>query len=297
MELTGLHILLTYQCAFECDHCFVWGSPRQSGVLTIAQLHEILRQAHEIDSLEWVYFEGGEPFLYYPVLLRAVQMATAAGIHTGIVSNVYWATTPEDALVWLKPFANLIEDLTVSSDLYHYNESDSQYARNAAAVAGQLGIPVGRLCTARPEQINPAHSVGQTSEGQSPVMYRGRAARKPVSRPALQPWEKFTACPRQDLRESGRIHLDPLGHLHICQGISIGNVFQHPLHDLCASYDPDAHPICGPLLAGGPVALVETYHLSHEPAYADACHLCYEARLQLRARFPEILTPDQMYGD
>ena len=26
MELTSLHILLTYQCTCECEHCFVWGS-------------------------------------------------------------------------------------------------------------------------------------------------------------------------------------------------------------------------------------------------------------------------------
>lgn len=297
MKLTGLHILLTYQCTFECDHCFVWGSPRQSGVLTIDQLHEVLRQAHEIDSMEWVFFEGGEPFLYYPVLLRGVQIATAAGFHVGIVSNAYWATTPEDALTWLKPFANLVEDLTVSSDLFHYSEIDSQHTRHAAIAAEQLGIPVGRISVAQPEQTNAPETVGQLPEGEAAVMYRGRAARKLVSRTTLRPWEQFTACPHEDLREPGRIHLDPLGNLHICQGISIGNIFQRPLREICDSYDPETHPICGPLLAGGPVALVETYQLPHEPAYADACHLCYEARLQLRARFPEILTPGQMYGE
>jgi hypothetical protein len=296
MKLTGLHILLTYQCTFECDHCFVWCSPRQSGVLTLEQIHEILHQAHEIDSMEWVYFEGGEPFLYYPVLLRAVQMATAAGFRTGIVSNAYWATTSEDALAWLKPFADLIEDLTVSSDLYHYTEADSQHARNAAQAAGQLGIPLGRICVAQPEQANSALSVGQIPVGESAVMYRGRAACKLASRAVLQPWDKFTACSHEDLREPGRIHLDALGNLHLCQGLSIGNIFQRPLRDICDSYDPAAHPICGPLLAGGPVALVETYSLPHASAYADACHLCYEARLALRERFPEILVPDQMYG-
>jgi hypothetical protein len=85
--------------------------------------------------------------------------------------------------------------------------------------------------------------------------------------------------------------------VHICQGISLGNVFETPLKDLCESYDAEAHPICGPLLAGGPVALVSEYAVPHEDAYADACHLCYEARRRLRERFPEILKPDQMYGD
>ncbi len=62
MKLSGLHILLTYQCTYECDHCFVWGSPRQNGVLTIEQIAEALTQAKEA-GVEWIYFEGGEPFL------------------------------------------------------------------------------------------------------------------------------------------------------------------------------------------------------------------------------------------
>jgi hypothetical protein len=54
--------------------------------------------------------------------------------------------------------------------------------------------------------------------------------------------------------------------------------------------------VIGPLLAGGPAELVRRYDLPREECYADACHLCYEARRALRDRFPEILTPDQMYG-
>jgi len=34
----------------------------------------------------------------------------------------------------------------------------------------------------------------------------------------------------------------------------------------------------------------------HAAAYADACHLCYTAREQLRPRFPHLLAPDAMYG-
>jgi hypothetical protein len=109
-------------------------------------------------------------------------------------------------------------------------------------------------------------------------------------------WDEFTSCPHEDLREPGRVHLDPLGNLHICQGVSIGNVFEARLAAICAGYDADAHPVCGPLLEGGPAGLVSEYNLPHEQAYADACHLCYEARLALRARFPDILKPDQMYG-
>jgi MoaA/NifB/PqqE/SkfB family radical SAM enzyme len=264
--------------------------------MNLEQIHEILRQAHEIDELEWVYFEGGEPFLYYPILMRAVQMATAMGFRTGIVSNAYWAETRADAVIWLKPFADLIENLTISSDLYHYCETNSQQVQNAIAAAEELGIPLGTISVAQPEQTNALLTVGLIPSGESAVMYRGRATCELVPRATLQPWNSFTSCVHEDLRDPGRCHLDPFGNMHICQGISIGNIFQRSLKDICANYQPETHPICGPLLAGGPVALVEEYNLPHDENYADACHLCYKARLALRERFPVELTPDQMYA-
>jgi hypothetical protein len=127
-------------------------------------------------------------------------------------------------------------------------------------------------------------------------MYRGRAAVKLASQATDYPWDRFDSCPHEDLREPGRIHLDPLGNLHICQGIAIGNLFEKPLKQICQEYDPDAHPICGPLLSGGPAALVSEYDLPHASHYADACHLCYEARMAIRPRFEGILCPDQIYG-
>ena len=138
-------------------------------------------------------------------------------------------------------------------------------------------------------------SRGQIQD-ESAVMYRGRAAIKLASRATGHPWEGFDSCPHEDLREPGRVHLDPLGNLHLCQGLIIGNLFEKPLKQICEEYDPDLHPICGPLLSGGPAALVSEYNLPHASAYADACQLCYEARTQLRTRFPAILGPDQMYG-
>jgi MoaA/NifB/PqqE/SkfB family radical SAM enzyme len=265
--------------------------------MTLAQIREILRQARDAGTIESIYFEGGEPFLYYAILVKGVQEAVKAGFSAGIVTNAYWATSQEDALEWLRPFAGLAADLSISNDLYHYDERNSQHAQDAARAAQQLGIPLGVICVAQPEETNAMLTVGQIPSGESAVMYRGRAACKLVSRAKLQPWERFSECPHENLREPGRCHLDPLGNLHICQGITLGNIFETPLKEICAAYDVDAHPICGLLLTGGPVALVQEYNLPHEENYADACHLCFEARRELRARFPEILKPDQMYGE
>jgi len=295
MKLTGLHFLLTYQCTFECDHCFVWGSPWQEGVMTSEDIRGYLEQALATGTVRSIYFEGGEPYLYSATLLKGVQMAAGMGFEVGIVSNAYWAISPEDALAYLQPFAGLLADLSVSSDLFHYNEKLSRQAQNAGAAAKMLGIPTGLITIERPEGSADTGS-GQIPPGESGVMYRGRAAEKLAPYAPGHPWETFTACPHEDLRDPGRMHLDPLGNLHICQGIVIGNLHETPLAELCDRYDADRHPICGLLLAGGPAALVSEHALPHQDRYADACHLCYSARLALRGRYPDSLTPGQMYG-
>jgi MoaA/NifB/PqqE/SkfB family radical SAM enzyme len=296
IELSGVHILLTYTCTYECDHCFVWGSPFSEGTLTLDQIDLILDQAAELGSVEWIYFEGGEPFLFQPVLVRAVEKAAGAGFRVGLVSNAYWATEVRDAVEWLRPLAGLVQDLSISSDLFHHEDEMDRTVCNAAEAAEHLGIPVGAISIAKPAVADAETVVGQLPIGESAVQFRGRAAEKLVDGVSLRPWEGFTECPNEDFRDPGRVHLDPLGNVHICQGVSIGNVFKSTLKAICEVYDPETHPVIGPLLAGGPAELVRRYDLPHDLANADACHLCYEARHSLRDRFPDVLTPDQMYG-
>ena len=293
MKLSGLHILLTYQCTCECDHCFVWGSPWQTGTLTLEQIEQILVQAKDA-GVTSIYFEGGEPFLFYAILVQAVRKAANMGFSVGIVSNAYWANSVADAEEWLRPFVGRLADLTVSSDLFHCSEAMGERPQNALVAAKWLNIPTGMISVAQPN-ANAQQPHGQIEE-ESAVMYRGRAVEKLVPRATSHPWERFDSCPHEDLREPGRIHLDPFGNLHVCQGLVIGNLFEEPLKQICEEYDADAHPICGPLLEGGPAALVTEYNLPHESFYADACHLCYKARILLRPRFPKQLSPDQIYG-
>lgn len=296
MRLTGVHLLLTYACNFECEHCFVWSSPRQQGTMTLAQLREILRQAHTLGTVEWIYFEGGEPFLYYALLRRGVEMAADAGFRVGIVSNGYWATEREDALECLRPFRGLVHDLSISRDAYHGRETSSRQALHARAAADGLGIPIACISVASPDAADAMTSIGQLPAGDSALMYRGRAAATLAGDAVRYPWKTFTECPFENLREPARVHVDPLGHVHICQGISLGNVFRRSLAEICASYQPKMHPIVAPLLEGGPAELSRRYGIVHAECHADACHLCDECRRALRDRFPDVLAPDQMYG-
>ena len=278
-HVNGLHLLLTYECSFECDHCFVWSGPSQTGTMTVDTVDHIIDEATKLGTIEWIYFEGGEAFLYYAILRHGVLQAKERGFKVGIVTNAYWANSESDALEWLGPFEGVIDDFSVSSDDYHGSGEEYPNAEIARAAARQLEIPVDFI-----------------SVDESSVHYRGRAAEKLAPEAPTRPWQDFTHCPWEDLRHPGRVHVDPFGHMHLCQGISMGNLLERPLSEIVADFRPDDHPVVGPLLDGGPAELVRRYDLTHEDGYADHCHLCYEARRTLRSQFPDVLAPDQMYG-
>jgi hypothetical protein len=298
MNLNGLHILLTYKCNYECDHCFVWGSPWQSGVFTAQQLKDVLHQAAEIPSIDEIYFEGGEAFLYYPLLLEGVRQANALGFWVGIVSNGYWATSEEDARLWLDPLVEAgLSGIDISSDLFHGASLETPESQRVRAAATTLGLSADVITVNLPEGARAPDQVqaGLPLTGGG-VMYRGRAVEKLTAEQPRQHWMSFSHCPYEDLEHPSRLHVDPYGNLHLCQGLVMGNLFEQPLADILDDFDPHRDPVIGTLIKGGPTMLAMRYLDWNEPSYVDACHLCYTARLALRDRFPEVLKPDQMYG-
>jgi len=282
--LTGLHVLLTYRCTHQCEHCFVHSRPGARGTFTLDQLRRTLAEAVRIGTVERVYYEGGEPFLYYPLLLEGLRAARESGFEVGVVTNAYWAETEEDAEIWLRPLAEIgVADLSVSDDPLHHGDGDESPARRALRAAERLSIPAGAICTPRPDQ----------GEG---VRFRGRAADELTSDLPRRRWREFGECPDEDFTDPGRVHVDAYGNVQLCQGILMGNMWRTPLSELVRSYDPGKHPVVGPLHRGGPAALAAEHGLSPEPEYVDACHLCYRIRESLLDRFPDQLGPGQVYG-
>ena len=282
--LTGLHLLLTYRCTHECDHCFVYSSPRAQGTFSLARIGQALDQAADVGTVKQVYFEGGEPFLYYPLLLAGLAAARDRGFETGVVTNAFWAETVADAEVWLRPLRDLgVGNVSVSDDAFHHGPNADTPGRRALEAAQLLGMQAGAIRVPAPE------------EGAG-VRFRGRAADTLASARPRAPWDSFRACPDEDLRAPERVHLDSLGNVHLCQGLLLGNAWESPLVRLLAQYAPESHPICGPLLRNGPAGLAREHGSEHEEDYVSACHLCYRMRAGLLDRFPDELGPRQVYG-
>lgn len=186
--------------------------------------------------------------------------------------------------------------MTISTDCFHGDQVVSPQAVNALSAARELGIPVGASSVEREGDRGLPQEVDPTDFGRRGVMFRGRAARRLAEPAARTPGESFDYCSHEDLAKPGRVHLDSDGCVHLCQGLLMGNLNETCLKDMVASYRPEEHPVVGPLLRGGPAGLAREHRLYYGGSYADACHLCYETREKLRARYPKYLAPNQVYG-
>ena len=294
--LTGIHILLTYKCTNECDHCFLQCGPHCKGTFTLHQLRKLLREVVKISTVEKVYFEGGEPFLYYPLLLEGLRLVRAGGLKSGIVTNGYWATSVEDAEHWLWPLREMgIVDFSVSDDEFHSTKGEDSPGAIAYDAARKLGLPCAKICIEAPSCGGSSGTKGQPVTG-GDVLFKGRAAERLTEGLPLRPWREFRTCPHEELAAPERVHVDAYGNVQVCQGISIGNMWETPLSKLLAGYDAARHPIVGPLIQDGPARLVQQFGIAVDDGYVDECHLCYTVRKALRERCPRFLAPPEVYG-
>lgn len=295
--ITGVHFILTYQCNFECDHCFLYCSPRSEGTFTINQVRDVFKELQKIGTIEDVCFEGGEPFLFYPLLLECIRLANNKGFKTAIETNTYWATTEEDAELWLRPIRDSgLSMLEVSDDTFHHGEEADNSAKRAFSAAKKIGLNVNTICINGPMIEKDKEQVkGKPIYIGGPKL-RGRAVEKLAEGLPGSSWKNFTECPFEDLRNPKRVHIDSFGNVHLCQGLCMGNMWETPLSVLMNTYNPDTHPIIGPLLRGGPARMAKELDVEHEHEYVDACHMCTKICLKLIDEFPQYIAPKQVYG-
>lgn len=285
-SLTGIHFLLTYRCSAACAHCFVWGDPSHRGAIPRHDVRRYLDEAKEMATITGIFIEGGEVFTEYDDLKWFIGQCSERGWDVSIVSNGFWAKSEEIARTRLQPLIDAgLTGMSLSTDEFHQPFVPVERVEIAARVAEELGISVGRMGTASDK-----------------VMYRGRAADRlaPDVEDGRAAWQTFTECKREKLAEPKRVHLDKYGMLHLCQGLAMDTARDKPLAEAIEGYDPNSHPIVRLLLDGGPARLAQaaqTHGFVPRDDYADECHLCYEARKHLRARYPVYLGPAEVYGE
>ena len=286
MALNDLHFILTYRCTATCDHCFVYGEPSHSGVMTPWEIDSYIGGAKRLGTITSLWIDGGEPFLYTKEMLIITQLGVEQGFTVGALTNGYWAKSLDIARRKLEPLVESgLTALNVSTGRFHTCYVAETFAHNAIAAAETFNLKVSKTET--------------TGER---LMFRGRATERLAHQTYKLPWQMFDRCSHETLNDPRRVHLDRHGFLHLCQGLVMeGSAHEESLPDIVQRYDPLSHPIAGLLHEGGPTLLThEAMRMGFVPSeegYADACHLCYSIRKYLRRFYPELLRPDEVYGN
>jgi MoaA/NifB/PqqE/SkfB family radical SAM enzyme len=230
-------------------------------------------------------------------MVEGIKYAHDLGFKTGVVTNAYWVTSEEDAELWLNPLRKLgVSNLSISDDLFHYDDDKDNPAKRILSMSKKLDMPINSICIDKPKvgiENNKSKGAPVVAGG---ALLKGRAVEKLTEDLPKRFYKEFKDCPEEDLRNPKRVHIDSYGYVHLCQGLVMGNLRDTPLSKLVQNYEPDSHPICGPLLSGGPSLLAIKYGVTYEDKYISACHFCYLVRQALLDRFPEYLAPRQVYG-
>jgi MoaA/NifB/PqqE/SkfB family radical SAM enzyme len=257
----------------------------------------ILTEAQKIGSVDIIYFEGGEPFLAYRLMLEGITMSRKMGFDVGIVTNGYWAKDEGTARKLLKPIADAgIADLSISCDDYHSDGKEDYPAEIAIKVAKDLGLPMGTITIEEPTiaQKTP-ETKGKPIIGGG-VRFRGRAVEKLADNLPKREWKEFNSCPDEEFEDPGRVHIDCFGNVFLCQGICLGNINDSSLSELINEYSLSEHPIFHYIEKGGPALLARQYGIPDQIGFVDECHLCYTVRKNLLDKYPKYLAPKHVYG-
>src|ERR1044072_5655533 len=95
MRFNAILFNIVEQCNIRCRHCGYADSVR-AAVSTDDELCDWVAQAVDY-GIPKIIFTGGEPFIRFNLLKRAVQTAYLRGGGSGIFTNSLWGKTVEEA--------------------------------------------------------------------------------------------------------------------------------------------------------------------------------------------------------
>ena len=323
-------LLLSYRCTAECRHCMYACSPRWKGDwITQKDLEGVLAQlsgrirpspwGHGKVSLNYgLHFTGGEPFLNFELLLKAVEIADELEIpSTFVETNCYWCSNDKVTRERL----NLLRGGGLKGVLISVNPFYAEYVpferterciKTSGEVFGanvmvyqleyyhrfkQLGIR---------ERISLEDYLGLTRKEdlreRVELFLMGRAAHRLKEFYPTYPAHTFFREPcRPPFLREWHNHFDNYGNVvpGYCGGISLGH-WRNLDRLISEGIDLEAHPVLGFLIAED---LGGLFHFAEDLGYREAqegylsnCDLCLDIRKYLVSREDfEELNPKEFY--
>ncbi|QSQ15718.1 radical SAM protein [Myxococcus landrumensis] len=135
-------ILPTYQCTAACKECCFECTPHVKGRIPRERLMRYIDEAIEsVPTLRLLVFSGGECFLLGKDLDDAIAKASAKGLRTRVVTNGYWAVSPEAASKRLQRLKDAgLDELNISSGDDHLEYVPFERVVNGLIAGAELKI-------------------------------------------------------------------------------------------------------------------------------------------------------------
>ncbi len=324
-------IFLSYKCNSRCRHCMYACSLSWSGDwISENDLKKILSQlSDKIVSAPYgersvgvnygLHFTGGEPFLNYPLLVRAVELAEEYDIPSVFVeTNSFWCANPETCeerlrelkeagldgiLISVNPF--LVEytpfermDLAIELSRRIFGANTMVYQLEFYEQFKQIGLR-GTMSFEKYLEVFGLEGLRWVE-----LIPMGRACYKLRNLFRRYPARYFfdENC-RSSLLRDWHTHIDNYGNYitGYCGGLSLGDARR--LDELLEEgVDLDERPILGFLIEGTlgdlyDFAVREFGYRERDDGYISKCDLCLDIRRHIvlqTSEFPE-LAPREFY--
>jgi organic radical activating enzyme len=120
------------RCNIRCAHCVAVGDIPNDKKMELGRAKEIIREMAAA-GVGGISFTAGEPFLYFDDILELVSLCRDLNIYTRIVTNSYWAKSPEKAELRLGMLKQCgLSQLRMSCSRWHQQHVPRQNVLNAA---------------------------------------------------------------------------------------------------------------------------------------------------------------------
>jgi len=323
LQPTDLGLILSYKCQCQCAHCLYNCGPNWTEWMT----NEGVKEALEA-TLIWrhpfqVHITGGEPFLNFPLLLHATELAKELGIQTYVETNAGWCVNEElvrkrftilkdsgllAVLISCSPFhaetvppKRTIMAITIGKEVFGPHRVIvylPQWLDQISHFGLEDPSSLGRYC----EEFG-AQQAGNLFWRGYGLISGGRSGYKLGHLTHKHPPAAFKGenC-KTEILHAHHSHFDLYGNYipGFWGGLALGDWHELPqiLESFMAKYFP---PLIGILIESGSSGLFEFAQNEHgyEPlteGYVGKCHLCVDIRRHLvkRNEFSE-LKPAEFY--
>jgi len=292
-------LLITEQCDASCAHCWFSCDPQRGATMSHYDAQNYVNKAASIPSIEWVSLTGGEPMLHVDLVEDIVAYASDRGIKTELVTNCFWAETPEEALSVLRRLCDAgLDVLNISVDDFHQATIPFERVKISYEAAKRLGIRIVVMTALSKSSKLRLQNVSQLLGDEIPP------PRRAVSREyaaigiesGFTPVGRGAAIPRSEwhidrspltggcgavLRDLG---IKPSGEVLPCcsasatiKELGLGNLVIDSLEEMLAdAWEMEVFKV---LSEEGPMGLLKS---QPKDVYVNKCHLCYETLKELQ---------------